>query len=223
MLTIKIGYFYHDLLNLYGDSGNVMILKYHLEQQGVRVNLDRLTVEEPKNIASYDLIYMGSGTERGLLLALMDLRKYRSELATAIDSGTHILATGNSFELFGKNLLMGKKHYHGLGLLDFSTLYGARIVNDLALDLQGNTLLGFENHPGTTIESKEEAFIDTAERKEGVKKNHFLGTYTIGPLLVRNPFLLKEYVTDLILTKDPGFALKDFDLHMEEAAYRMSL
>lgn len=232
-MNIQLAYFYHDLCNLYGDSGNVLILAHLLRQQGINVSVDRLTVDEPKKIENYDWIYIGSATERGLLIALMDLRKYRTELSYAIEHGTHILATGNSFELFGQEIRMGKKHYKGLGLLDFSTDYGARIVNDLLIpfpkspltgkDFGGKKLVGFENHPGYTTGSREKAFLDTKDRKEGVVKNHFIGTYTIGPLLVRNPFLLAEYAESLIFRKDPDFQIKPWDLHLADASYAASL
>ena len=234
---IRIGYFYYDLLNLYGDSGNVTILEHHLREQGFNVSVDRLTVDEPKKITDYDLIYMGSGTERALLLSLMDLRKYKTPLAYAIEHGTYILATGNSFELFGKEIRMGRKVYAGLGLLDFSSRYGARIVHDLCLPYSGptfetngqnntsstNTLVGFENHPGTTVESTEKPFLETKDRKEGVVHNHLIGTYTIGPLLVRNPFLCRELVQNLIISKNPEFELKEADYSLEDAAYSSSL
>ena len=233
---IRIGYFYHDRCNLYGDSGNVLILAKKLEQQGFRVTVDRLTADEPKKIESYDVIYLGSATERGLLIALMDLRKYRTPLAYAISHSTHILATGNSFELFGQKLIMGKKTHKALGLLDFSTLYERRIVNDLLLSdvvfpfsADGTQLsadekfIGFENHSGSTVESSEKAFIDTADRKEGVVREHFIGTYTIGPLLVRNPVFLSHYVQSVIMRKDPSFVMKPMDLHLENAAYEASV
>ena len=233
MKMIRIGFFYHDLCNLYGDSGNVMILAQKLEQQGFHVTVDRLTVEEPKKIESYDVIYMGGATERGLLLALMDLRKYKTPLTYAISHGTHILATGNSFELFGKKIIMGRRVYRGLGLLDFSSHYGRRIVNDLFLDGVtfpfGNTgdemkkFIGFENHSGSTVDSREKLFIDTEKRKEGVVREHFLGTYTVGPLLVRNPDFLKSYVESVIRRKEPSFEMKPMDLHLEEAAYQASV
>ena len=239
---IHIGYFYYDLLNLYGDSGNVTILEHHLREQGFAVSVDRLTVDEPKKITDYDLIYMGSGTERALLLALMDLRKYKTPLSYAIEHGTFILATGNSFELFGKEIRMGRKVYAGLGLLDFSSEYGARIVHDLCLPYSGstfgntagetptsrplgtaNTLVGFENHPGSVVELKEKPFVRIDDRTEGVIKNNFLGTYTIGPLLVRNPFLCRELVQNLIHAKYPQFSMKEADYTLEEQAYNASL
>ena len=218
-MKMKLGYFYYDLLNLYGESGNVRILEHHLREQGIDVTVDHLSLEDTKDIASYDWIYMGCGVERSLILALTDIRKYKNELAYAIEHGTHILATGNSFELFGKEIRMPSKSYKALGLLDFSTEYKTRTVHDLLLRYGEHVLVGFENHSGATVDSREEAFYHDDERQEGIRRNHFLGTYTIGPLLVRNPFFLKSYMEELIHSKDPSFRLKPMDMELEDAAY----
>ena len=222
-MKLKLGYFYYDLLNLYGDSGNVRALDFHLREQGIDVTIDRLKLEDKKDIASYDWIYMGCGIERSLILALTDIRKYRNEFSEAIEKGTHILATGNSFELFGKEIRMPNKSYTCLGLLDFSTEYRARTVHDLLLPCGEHQLVGFENHSGVTVDNNETPFLSSEDRNEGVTKNHFTGTYTVGPLLVRNPFLCRELVKELILKKDPSYQMKDADYTVEEEAYRNSL
>jgi len=222
-MKMKLGYFYYDLLNLYGESGNVRILEHHLREQGIDVKVDYLSLEDPKDISSYDWIYIGCGVERSLILALTDIKKYRDAFADAISGGTHILATGNSFELFGREIRMPSKTYKALGLLSFATEYKTRTVHDLLLPYGKQTLVGFENHSGATVESEEARFIDTEERKEGVRKNHFLGTYTIGPLLVRNPFFLKTYMEELIHRKDPGFVLNPMDMELENAAYETAV
>ncbi len=222
-MKLKLGFFYYDLLNLYGDSGNVTILSHHLKEQGIDVTVDRLSLNDPKNISSYDWIYMGCGIERNLILALTDLKKYKKEFADAIENGTHILATGNSFELFGKEIRMPNKSYKGLGLLDFSTEYKPRTVHDLLIPYGEHQLVGFENHSGQTVDNKETPFLSDQDRKEGVVKNHFIGTYLVGPLLVRNPFFLKEYLTAILNRKDPDFTVKPMDLELEEAAYASSV
>ncbi len=222
-MKLKLGFFYYDLLNLYGDSGNVRALDFHLREQGVDVEIDRLTLEDKKDIASYDWIYMGCGIERSLILALTDIKKYKDAFAEAIANGTHILATGNSFELFGNTIRMPNKRYTCLGLLDFSTEYRARTVHDLLLPYGEHQLVGFENHSGVTVENKETPFLSSEERSEGVKKNNFTGTYIVGPLLVRNPFLCRELVKELLLKKVPSFKFRDADYTVEEEAYQNSL
>lgn len=222
-MKLKLGFFYYDLLNLYGDSGNVRALAYHLNEQGVEVQVDRLTLDDTKDIASYDWIYMGCGIERSLILALTDLKRYRDAFAAAIDNGTYILATGNSFELFGHEIRMPNRIYRCLELLDFSTEYRARTVHDLLLPYGDHQLVGFENHSGITVDNHETPFLQSDNRAEGVTRNHFTGTYTVGPLLVRNPFLCRELAGNLILAKNPDFRLKDGDYTVEEEAYANSL
>lgn len=222
-MKMKLGFFYHDLLNLYGESGNVKALAYHLKEQGIDVTIDLLTLEDPKDIASYDWIYMGCGIERSLVLALKDAMKYREEFRKAIEGGTFILATGNSFELFGREIRMPKKSYRALDLLSFSTEYKVRTVSDLLVPYADHPLVGFENHSGATMDSEETPFIDTDSRKEGVTKNHFIGTYMIGPLLVRNPHFLQAYLKELILSKDPKFKIRPVKMTMEESAYLTSV
>ena len=222
-MKMKLGYFYYDLLNLYGENGNVKILAHHLREQGIDVTVDCLTLEDKKDIASYDWIYMGCGVERSLVLALKDAVKYREDFRKAIDGGTFILATGNSFEMFGKEIRMPSKTYPALNLLSFSTEYKTRTVHDLFLPFGEKKLVGFENHSGATVDTSEAFFIQNDDRTEGIKHKNFIGTYTIGPLLVRNPHFLKSYLTELILHKDPDFSLRPMDLSLEEAAYETSI
>ncbi len=222
-MKLKLGYFYHDLLNLYGDSGNIKALDWHLREQGIETTIDYLSLEDPKDIESYDFIYMGSGIERYLVLALKDAMKYKAGFKAAIENGVYILATGNSFEIFGSEIRMPSRSYPGLGLLSFATEYKTRTVHDLILPYRDHPLVGFENHSGSTVDNEETPFLSTESRTEGVVKNHFTGTYTIGPLLVRNPYICESLVHDLILQKDPKFHFRKADYTVERKAYSASL
>ena len=74
-MNITIGHLYYDILNLYGESGNVLALKYALEQQGINVHIKELTITDELDFTDLDFIYIGSGTEDNLMLALDDLKK----------------------------------------------------------------------------------------------------------------------------------------------------
>ena len=74
---MRILHLYPELMNLYGEYGNVLVLKKHLEDQGLEVTIDRKDVEESIDFDRYDMIYMGSGTEKNQLIALKDLLKYK--------------------------------------------------------------------------------------------------------------------------------------------------
>lgn len=101
---IKMLHLYYDIMNLYGDYGNISILKKHIEDQGVEVLLDKKTIGEEINIDEYDFIFIGSGTERNLDVVLNDMKKYKDKLNEYINKEKVILLTGNSFEMFGKTI-----------------------------------------------------------------------------------------------------------------------
>ena len=99
---IKMLHLYYDIMNLYGDYGNISILKKHIEDQGFEVTLDKKTLGEDIYFNEYDFIFIGSGTEKNLDVILNDIRRYKAEIKEFIDKEKVILLTGNSFEIFRK-------------------------------------------------------------------------------------------------------------------------
>ena len=118
VMELKILHLYYDFLNLYGEYGNVVIMKKHLEDQGFKVNIDKKTVGDTIDFNKYNFIYMGCGTEKNLDYVLTDLKKYTKEFNSVIENKKVILATGNSFEMLGKNI--DKKE--GLCIFDYETI-----------------------------------------------------------------------------------------------------
>ena len=101
-MIIHIAHLYYDLMNLYGENGNIKALIYALKSQNIKVNLDKLTINDEIDFNKYDLIYIGCGTESNELIVLNDILKYKKDIKKYIENNKFILATGNSFELFGK-------------------------------------------------------------------------------------------------------------------------
>ncbi len=229
-MIIHIAHLYYDLMNLYGESGNIKALKKQLEEQGIKVKVDLLTITDTLHFANYDFVYMGMGTEENQKLVLKHLLPYKREIKKAMDSGVFFLVTGNAIELFGKSISSTKK-MKALQLLQFeSKQESMRIVGECI----GNTtflnkpILGFQNRFGVMKNVKENAFLTLTKgtgyipkiTQEGIIKNHFYGTYLIGPILIRNPELLKYFVKQLILELDANFKFKPFHLTLENKAYQ---
>ena len=95
-MEINIAYLYYDLLNLYGENGNILSLKKHIESQDIKVNIYYLSLNDKKDFSKYDLVYIGSGTDNNLLIALNDLKNYKDEIKKYIENNKFILSTGNS-------------------------------------------------------------------------------------------------------------------------------
>jgi len=222
---VKILHLYPNLMNLYGDYANITVLKKHLEDQGLKVSVEGKELKSKIDFKKYDLIYMGSGSDSNLLVALNDLRKYRDDIVQAIDKNKVILFTGNAMEVLG-NSVIGQK---GLGIFDFDVeLTNKRYTGDVIAnnDTLGN-VVGFINK-GTIIKGGENSklfdyeFIDNNLKDntyEGCHKNNLYGTHIIGPVLVKNPGFMKAIVKSLLPSKQK---YKNIKYKYEEESYTIT-
>jgi len=217
---ITIAHLYYDLMNLYGESGNIKILKKYFEQQGMKVSIQFLTVDDPKEFEKYDFVFIGAGTERNQKIALKDFKKHTKEIKQAIENNTHFLLTGNAYEMLGKSITDGTgKVYKALNIFPFETTeIGHRIVGNIYYHsgIVQETIIGFENRSST---NNYEGYFDASDgTKEGIYYKNLIGTYMIGPILVKNPALLKQIVNGLLLEK--GIKPKTYKKKsLEEKAY----
>jgi lipid II isoglutaminyl synthase (glutamine-hydrolysing) len=175
---LNIGYFYPDLLNLYGDNGNVEILKYRAEHKGFSVNVHRIGIETDINSGQFDglnLLFMGGGPDASQKQMYEDLfSNKRSYLEKSLYNGIAGLFICGAYQLLG--------HYYksadgnvlkGLGIFDLYTehfgadkprcigntraLLSDRITPDPVFEHTafGNEIVGFENHGGRTYLGKD--------------------------------------------------------------------
>lgn len=223
-MKITIAHLYYDLLNLYGECGNVRILKKILEEQNVDVVVKFLTVDDKLNFEDYDFVYMGMGIEDNLKIANKHLKKYKKDIQKYIEDGKCFICTGNSYELFGKEIAFESEKIKTLGIFDYkSKILEERKIMEISAktDMIDKELVGFMN-TGSTNDNEKENFlknINNTDENEGIIYKNFIGTYLIGPLLVRNPELLKLIVKKIIKEKDSKYHLKKINLDFLEKAY----
>ncbi len=229
-MIITIAYLYYDLLNLYGENGNIKVLKKQLEDQGIKTIVKFLTIDDELNFNDYDFVYMGMGTENNQKMALHHLIKYKNDIKNYIESNKYFLCTGNALELFGKHILdQQRRKIKTLNLFSYQTIIEEFRMVDEALfksSLWEEPFLGFQNQSGCIKGIKEPLFQVIKgigsyphSETEGIKYKNFYGTYLIGPLLVRNPHFLKYLISNLILSKNKNFKFKKFNLKFEMTAY----
>lgn len=220
---IKILHLYADLLNLYGEYGNVTILKKHLEDQNEEVVIDKKGLDEDIDFSQYDFIYIGSGLESNLKVALKDIKRNKNNLLKAIDDNKCILFTGGAYELLANKI----DDEEGLGIIDMEVKHlDRRISGDVVMSHpEFGELVGFINksftismHQKGTFEYifKDEGLVSEKD-SEGYQKNNLLATQLIGPLLVKNPAILNYYVKTLCKK------VKDIDYIYERKSYAVTL
>ena len=222
---LTIGWLYPDLMSIYGDRGNLIVLQKRCEWRGIEVVVKHLGLEETeKEFRNVDLLFMGGAQDNQQTIVARDLEKKKEVLRDHIESGTPGLYICGGFQFLGKYY----KEADGtiieqLGVLDVYTVNpgGERLIGNIAIEVTGlpikQTFVGFENHGGRTRLGKEvkplgkvlKGFGSNAEDKtEGAVYKNSIGTYFHGPILPKNPELAdyliqksleKKYKTKIVL------------------------
>jgi CobQ-like glutamine amidotransferase family enzyme len=225
---MKLLRLYDDLLDLYGDSGNFAVVKKRLEAAGYELTAECRTVGEPFDLTQYDFVYISPGLPKNLAVAAADLVPRSENLFEAIEKGVVFLATGNAPALFSEEFVLddGEK-VKGCGLFPVKHNFGKKItIRDLVgITDSGLQITGFLNSTDTREGGYETPFVRITgsgkqtydKTNDGARKKNLFATELLGPVLVRNPELLRE-----LLNLIAGEPLPPYDDSLEvEAAKRI--
>ena len=199
---IKVLHLYYDLLNLYGEQGNILALKRAFKNQNVEIEVDYLSVQDKIDFKKYDLVYLGSGSTENLLIALEDIKRHKKELKKYIESKKVLLATGNSYLLFGQKI----NNMDALGIFDYYAASSEKMAHESLMELyQEKDVIGFQNREFMVNNKRnhlfkvKEGLCDNLKSEyEGYHEYNFYGTFVIGPLLIRNPHFTNILVKEIM-------------------------
>ncbi len=217
MKELKILYLYPDMLELYGDYGNIQVLKYRLEKRGFHCIIDKYSIgDEKPDFKNYDMIFAGGGADNEQSILSEDLIKYKEEIKQAEMEGVFFLLICGAYQLFGKyykgvegNIIPGLEifPYYTESITDRTKRCIGNIVLNVNLDGKETKVIGFENHGGQTYDiptpfgkvlfGNGNKFGDT---EEGFFKSNVIATYLHGPLLSKNPELT-DYIIKYCLDR----------------------
>lgn len=236
IMTINVLHMYHDILDLYGDLGNMSALAYRSKARGISWSYHTAGIGEKVDFSSYDVVFMGGGADYEQQLVSKDLLRKKSAIADAVEEDTFFLLICGGYQLFGQYYIDAKgSQIEGLGIFDYYTEAPqgksrciGNILVEATMDDQVIPVIGFENHGGQTRGVKTpfakvlKGYGNMSDispgdvRWEGVYYRHVLGTYIHGPLLPKNPTL-----TDFIIKKSLHLdhPLNPLDDQLEKQAF----
>lgn len=217
-MRLKIGHLYPDLLNLYGDRGNVQCMKKRLEWRGIEAEVVPTLIGEQVDLEQLDLILLGGGSDREQELVCRYLHEIRREFQDFVEDGGVVLAVCGGYQLLGNYYQTAGKSIEGLGILDIYTEWEQkRLVQNIILDspLFSDLVVGFENHGGRTYIGDHTPFgrvlygYGNTEKSgyEGVVYKNIIATYLHGPLLPKNPAVC-DYLLERALQRKYGEATR---------------
>lgn len=196
---LQILHLYPELLNLYGDSGNILVLRKRLEWRHLGCTVHEVHMGERTSLTGIDLVFIGGGSDREQRIVCDELQRQRSELAAFVEDGGVLLAVCGGYQLLGHSYLMGNEEVRGLSLVDLYTDRGSpRLIGNVVVEsrIAPQPIVGYENHGGRThlgarVEPLGRVLFgngnDGKSGQEGCLYRNVVGTYVHGPLLPKNP------------------------------------
>ncbi len=199
MKEIKILHLFPTLMCLYGEYGNVALLRKTLGDAGYSVTVEEYETGELV-LSGYDLVYIGCSTEDNLMVALDRLMPYQEAISEAVEKEQHWLVTGNAMALFGRKL----DGQDALNVFDYETVISSKRYLGDVLSQEG--FVGFVNtgcqiqgigSSWLTLQLNPQLGNDKANPQEGIHEKNFYATQLIGPLLTKNPKFLQQLCVEL--------------------------
>jgi CobQ-like glutamine amidotransferase family enzyme len=223
-------------MNIYGDHGNVLVLKRRAEWQGYDVKVIEYNLGDsfPESV---DIIIGGGGQDSGQDKIQADLLKIGPKLHELAEKGTPMLVICGLYQLFGKYFKTQDGHIiEGINLLDIRTTAGPeRLIGNIVVESdQFGEIIGYENHSGQTfLGAKVEplgnvirgAGNNGGDDWEGARYKNIIGSYLHGSLLPKNPRIADWLIEQAAINKFGNFEPQVIDdrfanLAREHAAKR---
>lgn len=217
MKTLRICHLYPEVLNLYGDRGNIRCLVKRLEWRNISVSVHEVKIGDSDPLTDYDLIFIGGGQDFEQEVLLEDLKAGRGQnLKACIEDGTVFLCICGGYQMLGDFY----ETHDGvrcefLGAINFYTKGSdTRMIDNYAFtclpESGGSTVVGFENHSGKTWLGEGVSPLGRVlkgcgnngeDGTEGVRYRNVFGSYCHGPILPKNPEFSDELLKTALLRK----------------------
>jgi CobQ-like glutamine amidotransferase family enzyme len=225
--TLRVGALYPELMNIYADRGNLLLLEQRCAWRGIGFRLSAISFDDTLDPHAHDLLYLGGGQDRDQALCARDLATHkRDAVHDAAAQDKVIFAVCGGYQLLGDYYELDGEQLPGLGLVDLRTVReeGPRLIGNVAIETEHGVLAGFENHGGRTYLGEGARPLGKVIKGhgnngrdgfEGVRSKNVIGTYLHGPLLPKNAWFA-DHLVEAALGIGP---LDRLDDGLEEAAH----
>jgi lipid II isoglutaminyl synthase (glutamine-hydrolysing) len=231
---LRVCALYPDLMNIYADRGNLLLLERRCRWRGLGFSVTASGLGDPLEPDAADLFYIGGGQDRDQRLCAFDLAEVKRDALHAVaERGSVILAVCGGYQLLGHSYELGDEKLPGVGLIDLHTVRaeGPRLIGNVAIEVEldpgeRHVLAGFENHGGRTHLGPGVTPLGRVLRGhgnngsdafEGTRAGNVIGTYLHGPLLPKNAWFADWLIRTALDLDEP---LAPLDDEFEAAAHR---
>ena len=207
-MKLRICHLYGNLMNTYGDNGNLLMLQYRAKKLGYEVETTLISLEEDFNAEDFDIVMFGGGQDFEQTVVAKDLQNKKEALIQYIEDNGVVVAICGGFQLLGRYYVNASgERLNGISAIDVCTngQFPSRLIGDIEIFNEefGETYLGYENHIGRTYLGKNmkplgkvvKGFGNNEEdHVEGCHYKNVFCSYFHGPILVRNQHLADRII-----------------------------
>lgn len=205
-MKITIGHLYPELLNVYGDTGNIQCLLRRCQWRGIEAEVVSFELKDEIDFSKLDIVLLGGGSDREQKLVCDRLRDIKDDFKAYVENDGVVIAICGGYQLLGNYYKLGEEMIPGLEVIDMHTERGeGRLISNIVIqsELAQMPVVGFENHGGRTDIKGNRPLgkvlygngNDGKTGYEGVIYKNVIGTYLHGPLLPKNPQLADWLIT----------------------------
>ena len=207
-MKLRVCHLYGNLMNTYGDNGNLLMLQHRAKKLGYEVETTLISLEEDFNAEDFDIVMLGGGQDFEQTVVAKDLQNKKEALIQYIEDNGVVVAICGGFQLLGRYYVNASgERLNGISAIDVCTngQFPSRLIGDIEIFNEefGETYLGYENHIGRTYLGKNmkplgkvvKGFGNNEEdHVEGCHYKNVFCSYFHGPILVRNQHLADRII-----------------------------
>lgn len=228
-MKITIGHLYPDLLNLYGDRGNIACMMKRCQWRGIEAEMIEFNTGDEIDFCGLDIVLLGGGSDREQAIVCQNLLKIQKQFQEYVEDNGVVIAVCGGYQLLGRYYKTDDGMIEGLNLVDIYTEQEeGRLIDNIVLqsELADMPIVGFENHGGRTYINGNKPFgkvlygsgNDGKSGYEGVVYKNVIGTYLHGPLLPKNPQICDYLIQRALERKYGPMTLLPLDDSQEQEA-----
>ena len=231
---MKLVHLYPREMNIYGDTGNVVVLRRRLQWRGLPVETVAVSVGDPLP-HDVDILLGGGGQDAAQGEIGADFASRGPQLRAMAEDGVVMLTVCGTYQMLGHEFVTQEgRHIPGVGVLDVVTRGQAErlIGNNFVDTADAGRLVGYENHSGLTELGPDVLPLGTTQpgrgnngrdETEGAVRNNVIGTYLHGPVLAKSPRFADELLRRALARRGEDTELAPLDDSLAEQAARVAV
>lgn len=229
---INLAYLYPDILNLHGDRGNILAFKKIAQEMNITLNITRIDSPNDKiDFDNFDIIILSPGELKAMDILVEAFSKQKDDFNRYIENNKYMFVFGTTIAFLCNEITRENGDVKkGLNIFNISGkersfIYGDDLVfntkiNNKEMEIvscQINAInINFNDESVAPFGHVTYGMGNNTTENEGARKNNLICTNALGPMFIKNPWIVKEVLLDIATKKGIENINEDTNFSLEE-------